>query len=103
MAAFIAQEEQQLVAILQQRCLAIHHIGSTAIPPIHAKPIIDILPVVDDIDQIESWSPLLSIKERIPYFRHLKTKYHFPLRLKASMFYADLVDKSCIAHLKFKG
>lgn len=52
-----AQEEQQLAAILKQRCLAIHHIGSTAIPQIHAKPIIDILPVVDDIEKIDALNP----------------------------------------------
>ncbi|WP_019216475.1 GrpB family protein [Legionella tunisiensis] len=51
------QEEQRLATILQQRCLAIHHIGSTAIPQIHAKPIIDILPVVDDIEQIDALNP----------------------------------------------
>lgn len=49
-----AEEEKRLAAILQQRCLAIHHIGSTAIPQIHAKPIIDMLPVVEDIDQIDA-------------------------------------------------
>lgn len=32
----------------------IHHIGSTAIPNIYAKPIVDILPVVKDIKLVDS-------------------------------------------------
>jgi GrpB-like predicted nucleotidyltransferase (UPF0157 family) len=32
----------------------IHHIGSTAIPGIAAKPIIDILPVVREIDHVDA-------------------------------------------------
>ena len=39
--------------------VAIHHIGSTAIVGIHAKPIIDILPVVRDIDEVNRLNPLL--------------------------------------------
>jgi GrpB-like predicted nucleotidyltransferase (UPF0157 family)/N-acetylglutamate synthase-like GNAT family acetyltransferase len=34
---------------LGDNCIAIHHIGSTSIPGLSAKPIIDILPVVKDI------------------------------------------------------
>ena len=34
---------------LGDNCIAIHHIGSTAVPGLSAKPIIDIFPVVKDI------------------------------------------------------
>ena len=34
--------------------VAIHHIGSTAIPGIHAKPVIDMLAVVDDITRVDA-------------------------------------------------
>lgn len=44
-------------AILQDNCIEIHHIGSTAIPNIYAKPIIDLLPVVKDISIVDSLNP----------------------------------------------
>lgn len=48
------KEANDIKAILQENCLEIHHIGSTAIPTICAKPIIDILPVVKDISLVDS-------------------------------------------------
>lgn len=39
----------EIKAILQKNCVHIHHIGSTSIPNIYAKPIIDILPIVKNI------------------------------------------------------
>ncbi|MBI2790636.1 MAG: GNAT family N-acetyltransferase [Gammaproteobacteria bacterium] len=38
---------------LGDNCIAIHHIGSTAVPLLAAKPIIDILPVVKDIMTVD--------------------------------------------------
>lgn len=38
---------------LGDNCIAVHHIGSTAVPGLSAKPIIDILPVVKDISQVD--------------------------------------------------
>lgn len=43
----------EIKEILKDNLIEIHHIGSTAIPNIYAKPIIDILPVVKDISQID--------------------------------------------------
>ena len=42
-------EKEKLQDILVQDLITIHHIGSTAIPNIKAKPIIDILCVVKNI------------------------------------------------------
>lgn len=39
--------------ILGSNLLSIHHIGSTAVPGLQAKPIIDIMPVVKDIDEVD--------------------------------------------------
>ena len=44
----------KIKSILGENCNEIHHIGSTAIPNICAKPIIDILPVVNDIKKVDS-------------------------------------------------
>ncbi len=38
---------------LGQNAIAIHHIGSTAIPNIYAKPIIDLLVEVKDINEVD--------------------------------------------------
>ena len=40
--------------------LALHHIGSTAIPGMPAKPVIDILPVVQDIERVTDAEPALT-------------------------------------------
>jgi GrpB-like predicted nucleotidyltransferase (UPF0157 family)/ribosomal protein S18 acetylase RimI-like enzyme len=53
------QEASILTSAFDEQLVAIHHIGSTAIVGIHAKPIIDILPVVHDIEQVNRLNPLL--------------------------------------------
>jgi len=45
---------KEIKSILKENCVQIHHIGSTAIPNIYAKPIIDILPVVKDMGLVDS-------------------------------------------------
>ncbi|SDS47192.1 GrpB domain, predicted nucleotidyltransferase, UPF0157 family [Paenibacillaceae bacterium GAS479] len=48
------QEEAQLSIILGADIIIIHHIGSTSVPAIgYAKPIIDLLAVVRDLEAIE--------------------------------------------------
>jgi GrpB-like predicted nucleotidyltransferase (UPF0157 family)/uncharacterized protein YciI len=52
-------EAEQIKGALGDTLLEIHHIGSTSIPGIVAKPIIDILPVVKDIHAIDRLTPSL--------------------------------------------
>ena len=51
------EQFQKEAALIQQalgdNCIAIHHIGSTSIPDLAAKPIIDIMPVVRDIEHVD--------------------------------------------------
>lgn len=47
-------EKEALSKILKSTLIDLHHIGSTSISGIHAKPIIDMLPVVDDINAIDA-------------------------------------------------
>lgn len=49
-------EANELEAIFGQEVVAIHHIGSTAIPNVSAKPIIDILMEVKQIDKIDEFN-----------------------------------------------
>ena len=49
-----AQEAAAIRRILGANCAAVHHIGSTAVPGLCAKPIIDILPVVYDLSMTDA-------------------------------------------------
>ncbi len=53
------QEAARLRQALDGLLVAIHHIGSTAVPGLAAKPIIDILPVVSDITAVDGRNPAM--------------------------------------------
>lgn len=46
-------EASKLERLFEGEIITIHHIGSTAVPGLDAKPIIDIMPVVWDIEQVD--------------------------------------------------
>ncbi|WP_245127463.1 GrpB family protein [Hymenobacter volaticus] len=47
--------------VLGDNLVAIHHIGSTAIPAILAKPVVDILGVVSDLAAVDEATPRLEV------------------------------------------
>lgn len=49
-----ASESARLKAALGPPLVTVHHIGSTAIPPIKAKPIVDLIPIVTDISALDA-------------------------------------------------
>lgn len=55
-AELFEEEAEELVALFGEEVVAVHHIGSTAIPGILAKPIIDILLEVRDIERIDGFN-----------------------------------------------
>lgn len=55
-ARLFAEEAKLLRAVFGDELVAIHHIGSTAIPSISAKPIIDILMEVRDIEKVDGFN-----------------------------------------------
>src|SRR3989338_10555629 len=48
-----ASEAELIKQALGNNCITIHHIGSASVPGLSAKPIIDILPVVRDIQEVD--------------------------------------------------
>ncbi len=50
------KEAEKLKAVLRPQLVAIHHIGSTAIPNIKAKPVIDILVQVREIARVDDFN-----------------------------------------------
>jgi GrpB-like predicted nucleotidyltransferase (UPF0157 family)/GNAT superfamily N-acetyltransferase len=46
-------EAARIKQALGDNCLEVHHIGSTAVPGLRAKPIIDMIPVVHDIMKVD--------------------------------------------------
>lgn len=49
-------EAQQVAAALGANVVAVHHIGSTAIPDIFAKPVVDLLVEVRDVAEVDGRS-----------------------------------------------
>ncbi len=55
----LQQEAFKIVKIFGSELISIHHIGSTAIPGLSGKPIIDILLVVRNIDKVETFNSVM--------------------------------------------
>jgi GrpB-like predicted nucleotidyltransferase (UPF0157 family) len=49
-------EAKQVAAALGEHVVAVHHIGSTAIPNIYAKPVVDLLVEIRDITEVDNRS-----------------------------------------------
>jgi len=60
------READRLAAIFGAQVVAIHHIGSTAIPHIHAKPIIDLLVAVQDVNRIDAFDAEMTRRGYLP-------------------------------------
>ena len=68
-------EAGALKVVFAKELLSIHHFGSTSVPGISAKPIIDILLIVRDIDAVDALAPRL---EALGY--HAVGEYGIPGR-----------------------
>src|SRR5919197_4637554 len=68
-------EAKQGAAALGENVVAIHHIGSTAIPKIYAKPVVDLLVEVRDITEVDGRS---SAMESLGY--EVMGEYGIPCR-----------------------
>ena len=77
------QEAKKIKIALGDNCIEIHHIGSTAVLDLAAKPIIDILPIVLDITKVDgSNASMLSLgyvakgEYGIPFRRYFQKGGH---------------------------
>ncbi|MFZ2488226.1 MAG: GrpB family protein [Anaerolineae bacterium] len=70
-----AAEAARLREVFGAELLALHHIGSTAVPGLAAKPIIDILPVVRDIARVDALNTAMRALGYVP-----KGEYGIPER-----------------------
>ncbi|GAA0367008.1 GrpB family protein [Bacillus horti] len=50
------KEAKLIKDILKEELIEIYHIGSTAVPNLKAKPIIDIMPIVRDIEKVDQFN-----------------------------------------------
>lgn len=68
-------EANRIQEALGENCICIHHIGSTSVPGLPAKPVIDLVPVVRDIMQVNKSN---SAMQRLGY--EAKGEYGIPFR-----------------------
>ena len=53
------KEAEEIKRIFGDEVIEIHHIGSTAIPGIHAKPVLDMMPVVKEFSRVDRFNPAM--------------------------------------------
>lgn len=79
-------EVKKITAVMGPNLVAAHHIGSTAVPGLAAKPTIDILLVVRDVDALDTCNEAMQVlgytakgESGIPgrrYFQRLDSEHH---------------------------
>ena len=55
---------------------------------------------IDDISLIDAWSNAITVVNHFPYFKGIKLRAGFPLKLRCKMFWYDFGDKSAVVHLR---
>jgi GrpB-like predicted nucleotidyltransferase (UPF0157 family) len=74
------KERDELLILIEKLVLEIHHVGSTAIPNIYAKPIIDILIVFESEENLQKALSILEIKGYL--LSKFKPNNHYLIRKK---------------------
>ena len=68
-------EAARLATVFGEELLSIHHMGSTGVPGLWAKPVIDIMPIVRDIERVDGFNDLMVTLGYLP-----KGEYGIPGR-----------------------
>jgi GrpB-like predicted nucleotidyltransferase (UPF0157 family) len=74
--ALYAREEARIRAALGDRVLAIEHTGSTSVPGLAAKPIIDITMLVADVNDEAAWIPDLEAVGYVVRIREFEPEWY---------------------------
>jgi GrpB-like predicted nucleotidyltransferase (UPF0157 family)/GNAT superfamily N-acetyltransferase len=69
---FVA-EAQKIKKALGDNCIAVHHVGSTSVPGLSAKPVIDMIVIIKDPEKVIQQLESLGFKS--------KGEYNIPMRL----------------------
>lgn len=72
---FFKNEAQKFKHILKDELLTIHHVGSTSVSELAAKPVIDIIPVVKTITRMEAF-----YQDFVDYGYEVKGEFGIPFR-----------------------
>ncbi|MBB6022191.1 GrpB-like predicted nucleotidyltransferase (UPF0157 family) [Paenibacillus sp. JGP012] len=72
------REAQRIKQILGVHCIAIEHIGSTSVPGLGAKPIIDFMVGVHDLGEVDTWiNPLAALGYEHVYHKEFPNRRFF--------------------------
>lgn len=82
---------EQIRAVLGPRALKIEHVGSTSVPGLAAKPIIDILLTVDDINDEAAYVPAL---QSVGFVLRVREDDHRMLRTPARDVHLHVLEAS---------
>ena len=88
--ALFAREANLLRSVFGDEVVAIHHIGSTSIPGLAAKPIIDVLLEVRDIDRVDDFNESM---QRLGY--EPRGEYGLPRR----RYFPKIIDGNRTVHV----
>jgi GrpB-like predicted nucleotidyltransferase (UPF0157 family) len=81
------EESTRIPRAAGSNCIAVHHVGSTSIPGLHAKPIIDIIAVFQNprgaISHLELIGYTYKGEYNIPMHYGFSKKYPFEINLHA--------------------
>ena len=90
------KERTKILAVIGDKIVAIEHIGSTAIPNLRAKPIIDIMVGVSDIAKAdECIEPLQGIGyEYVPEYEVSVSERAFSVRIPQASIYISLSEQA---------
>lgn len=103
---FYEAEAEKIRAAIGQNCVTVHHIGSTAVPGLAAKPIIDILVVVKNILHVDQAADDLALhgyaakgENGIPFRRFFHKRAELP---KANVHIYEEGNPEIARHLHFR-